>query len=71
MTKTDQKPQSTDFSGNTVHYSADGLQKVVALIALSLASLLPIAAISVLYSVSTMPIRLGLIAIFTVVFTIC
>lgn len=37
---------------------------------MSLASLMPIAAITVLYNVPSMPIRLGLVAVFTVVFTL-
>ena len=36
---------------------------------MSFASLMPIAAINVLYVVASMPIRLGLVAVFTVVFT--
>jgi hypothetical protein len=66
----DQKPKDNEYSGNTVHYSDERLLKVAALVAMSFASLMPIAAITVLYVITSMPIRLGLVAVFTVVFTI-
>ena len=37
---------------------------------MSFASLMPIAAITVLYAVASMLVRLGLIAVFTVIFTL-
>ena len=43
--------------------------RVAALVAISFGSLMPIAAIIILYNVSSMPIRLGLVAVFTVSFT--
>ena len=62
-----QKPKDNDYSGNTVHYSDQGLLIVAALVAMSFASLMPIPAITVLYIVASMPIRLGLVAVFAVV----
>lgn len=56
---------------NTVHYSQEGLLRLAFLVAMSLASLLPVAAICALYSVFSMRIRLGMVAAFTVVFTVC
>lgn len=64
------KPYATDSFANTVHYSQEGLQRVAGLIAMSIASILPIAAITVLYAVDSMPVRLAIIATFTVLFII-
>jgi len=69
LLKANKKPDGTEYSGNTVQYSEEGLLRVAALVAMSFASLMPIAAITVLYYVTGMPARLGLVATFTVAFT--
>ncbi|MCJ1398042.1 hypothetical protein MMC11_001239 [Xylographa trunciseda] len=65
------KPESAVYSANTVHYSQEGLSRIVSLVAMSFSSLLPIAAVTALYCVNSMSARLGMMAGFTVLFTLC
>lgn len=53
-----------------MEYTQAGLQRVAGLITMSIASTLPVAAISVLYVVVSMPARLAIIAAFTILFTL-
>ncbi|MCJ1284632.1 hypothetical protein MMC26_003967 [Xylographa opegraphella] len=64
-------PAEAEYCANTVHYSEKGILKVATLVAMSFSSILPIAAISALYCVDSMPIRIVMTAAFTVCFTIC
>ena len=64
-------PAESEYCANTVHYSEKGILKVATLVAMSFSSILPIAAISALYCVDSMPIRVVMVAIFTVCFTVC
>lgn len=54
-----------------MYYSQQGILRIASLAVLSLSSLLPIAAIIALYTVTSMPIRLAMVAVFTVCFTLC
>ncbi|MCJ1435314.1 hypothetical protein MMC27_004686 [Xylographa pallens] len=64
-------PAESEYCANTVHYSQKGILKVATLVAMSFSSILPVAAISALYCVESMPIRIVMVAAFTVCFTIC
>ncbi|MCJ1390413.1 hypothetical protein MMC18_003272 [Xylographa bjoerkii] len=64
------KPDSTVYWANTVYYSQEGLFQIVSLVVMSFSSLLPIAAITALYCVNSMSVRLGMMAGFTVFFTL-
>ncbi|MCJ1243035.1 hypothetical protein MMC30_000231 [Trapelia coarctata] len=65
------EPGDVNYMANTVYYSQQGLLLIASLVAMSLSSLLPVAAICTLYSVSSIRVRLGMVAAFTVVFTVC
>ncbi|MCJ1246684.1 hypothetical protein MMC30_003893 [Trapelia coarctata] len=65
------KPGCAEYSDNTVYYSQEGILRVASLVTMCVSSLLPIAAISALYSVRSMVIRLAMVAVFTVIFTLC
>jgi len=56
---------------NTVCSSQEGLLRIAFLVAMSVSSLLPVAAICALYSVSSVRVRLDMVAAFTIVFTVC
>ena len=66
-----QKPGTPEYLANTVHYSQEGLLRVVTILSMCLSSLLPVAAITVLYFINSMLRRLAFIAGFTVIFTFC
>jgi hypothetical protein len=59
----------TEFAPNTVHYADSKVTSIAALFGTVIASLLPILAIVVLYVVTDMPKRLGLLAVFTASFS--
>ncbi|PMD16822.1 hypothetical protein NA56DRAFT_579789 [Hyaloscypha hepaticicola] len=59
------------YAPNTVHYSDSTVYRIAAFIGTIVASLLPISAIIVLYFITTMPVRLGLVSIFTAIFSVC
>jgi hypothetical protein len=60
-----------DPESGIVSYKSDAVQIYTSQITTIIASLLPITAILVLYFVNPMGLRLGLISLFTVVFTVC
>lgn len=60
-----------DVESGIVSYKDNVLQKVTLHITTIIASLLPVLAIVALYLVGPMNERLGLMALFTVVFTAC
>ncbi|KAF2094721.1 hypothetical protein NA57DRAFT_45802 [Rhizodiscina lignyota] len=64
-------PTTADFAPNTVYYTDSKISSFAALIGAVIASLLPVLAIVVLYFVTEMGKRLGLVAAFTAVFSIC
>jgi hypothetical protein len=68
-----QKPASEvlEYAPNTVHYSDSTVYRIAAFIGTIVASLLPISAIVVLYRITTMPVRLGLVSAFTAIFSVC
>jgi hypothetical protein len=63
------KPDDTE--SGIVSYEDTTVQKCISHITIIIASSLPILAIAVLYCVGAMNARLGLMALFTVVFTTC
>ncbi len=65
-----QQPDTTPWSANTVSYSQAGLTRLTSLIGTLLASLLPVASIIVLYSISSNLVRLIVIGLFTAGFSI-
>jgi hypothetical protein len=60
-----------DLESGVLFYQNDTLQKFTSYFAIIVASLLPILAIAVLYSVESMKARLGLVALFIVIFASC
>jgi hypothetical protein len=68
-----QKPdtETAEFASDTVHYSDYTIFRIVAFLGTIAASLLPVSAILVLYFVTAMGTRLGLVGTFTAVFSIC
>ena len=62
---------SFEFGAYLAEYSDSGIVRVANLIGTVLASILPIAAIVVLYFVRDMGIRLGLVGVFSAVFSAC
>lgn len=62
---------AADIAPNTVYYSDKKTLRTAAFIGTIVASLLPVLAIAVLYSVKGMPARLGLVAAFTAIFSTC
>jgi hypothetical protein len=54
----------------TFYYSESTILRIARLLAMTLASLLPVAAMVVLYFVTSMPARLGIVGAFTVAFSI-
>lgn len=60
-----------DIESGIVSYEDTTLQKFISHITTIIASSLPILAITVLYYIGAMNARLGLIALFTIVFTTC
>jgi hypothetical protein len=60
-----------DPEAGIVSYENQMLQKYTSYITTIVASLLPILAIVVLYCVASMNARLGVIGLFTVIFTVC
>jgi hypothetical protein len=58
-----------EHATNTVYNSDSTVYRMAAFIGTIVASLLPIFAIVVLYFKTTMPVRLGLVSIFTVIFS--
>ncbi|MCJ1382471.1 hypothetical protein MMC17_005584 [Xylographa soralifera] len=65
------KAEDPELGSNTIIYSLEGRMRVVAIVEMSVASILPIAAISALYYVTSMPVRIVMVAAFTVCFTFC
>ncbi|KAM0798017.1 hypothetical protein BDR22DRAFT_823820 [Usnea florida] len=63
------RPAVPEYSANTVSYSSAGLLRLTSIISVILASLLPTAAIIVLYYINSDLLRLIMIGIFTAVFT--
>jgi hypothetical protein len=68
-----QKPdtEAGAFAPNTVHYSDHTIFRIAAFVGTIVASLLPVSAIVVLYFITAMGTRLGLVGTFTAVFSIC
>lgn len=56
---------------NIAEYSDSGIVKVANLVGIVLASVLPVMAIIVLYLVKGMGIRLGLVGVFSAIFSTC
>ncbi len=56
---------------NIAEYSDSGIAKVANLVGTVLASVLPVIAIIVLYLVKGMGIRLGLLGVFSAIFSTC
>lgn len=66
------KPKGTaDFNLNTVHYSDSKIAKVAGFFGTVLSCLLPVLAIVILYMVNGMSKRLGLVGLFTAIFSAC
>ncbi|KAF6234304.1 hypothetical protein HO173_007498 [Letharia columbiana] len=63
------QPEATNWSANTVSYSQTGLSRLPSLVGVVLASLLPIASIVVLYTISSDLVRLIVIGLFTAGFS--
>jgi hypothetical protein len=66
-----QKPQDVEHASNTVSYSNIKILRITLVIWLVLASLLPVGAIAVLYSVTSMSTRIGITGAFTAIFSLC
>jgi hypothetical protein len=64
-----QKEESKDFLKNTIRYRDEGTFRVLKTLTTLVACLLPIAGIAVLNVIQYMPTRLGMIAIFTALFS--
>ncbi len=64
-----QKEETDDFLRNTIRYRDDGVFRVFKTFSTSVASLLPVAGIAILYAIQSMPARLGAIAGFTALFS--
>jgi hypothetical protein len=62
---------NTDPESGIVTYSAEAIHRATAHVTTIVASSLPILAISILYCVTSMNVRLGLIALFSIIFTTC
>lgn len=56
---------------NEVNYKDSAVLKMVSMLAATLAALLIIAPVLILYTISSMGARLGVIAVFTIVFSLC
>jgi hypothetical protein len=65
-----QKPQGVEHASNTVSYSNTTILRIALVACLVLAPPLPMAAIAVLYTVTSMPKRIG-IDIFTTTLSLC
>ena len=63
-------PDSSEIHGNTVHYSQAGIARLGAVLGPVTASLLLVGSIAVLYSVSSMKLRLTAIGLFTAIFSL-
>lgn len=61
---------TTDYAPNTVCYSDKKATRVAELVGAIIASLLPVLAIVILYLVKSMAKRLGLVALFTSLFSV-
>ncbi|KAK4442964.1 hypothetical protein QBC34DRAFT_311939 [Podospora aff. communis PSN243] len=64
------KPSSQPHLGQTIHYTSRSAHLILKTIATVLACLLPISGIAVLYTISSMPARLGAVAAFTALFSL-
>ncbi|KAK3385713.1 hypothetical protein B0H63DRAFT_473466 [Podospora didyma] len=63
------RAETRDFLQNTIKYTDEGTFKVLKTLSTLVASLVPMAAIAVLYSIKTMPDHLGAVAGFTALFS--
>jgi len=68
---TSQAADGRDYLRNSVVYQDDKAFKLLKAVATLMASMLPIVGIIVLYQIKEMPLRLGVIAIFTATFSLC
>lgn len=66
----DSEEATTDYAPNTVCYSDKKATRVAELVGAIIASLLPVIAIAILYLVKSMAKRLGLVAVFTSLFSV-
>ncbi|KAK5718700.1 hypothetical protein LTR15_008434 [Elasticomyces elasticus] len=65
------RPGSTDFGESFIEYSHSAVSKTASLIGTVLASILPVLAIVALYLVQGTGVRLGLITVFSAIFSTC
>jgi len=62
--------ETSEYAPNTVHYSDFVIFRIASFLGTVIASLLPVSAIVVLYQVTAMSTRLGLVGIFTAMFSV-
>ncbi|KAK3652931.1 hypothetical protein LTR56_004879 [Elasticomyces elasticus] len=65
------RPATTDFGESLVEYSDSAVSKTASLVGTVLASILPVLAIVALYLVQGTGVRLGLITVFSAIFSTC
>lgn len=65
------RSKETDLESGIVSYKEESIQRYTSVVTTIVASLLPTVAIIVLFCVGSMRVRLGLIAVFTTLFTTC
>ncbi|KAK0617664.1 hypothetical protein B0T14DRAFT_605685 [Immersiella caudata] len=61
--------EARTYSNNTIRYTDEGIFRILKTLAAIAASLLPVAGIAVLYTIKTMPGRIGAISGFTALFS--
>lgn len=65
-----QEPQDKPHHANTVHYTNSSIQRLIRLVTILFACLLPVASIVILYVVTNQPVRLGIVAVLVTLFSL-